>query len=316
MRLVSFTDGRGTRVGVLLSNGLVDLPRALVAQGCQAPQWTYDMLCLIDEGATALEAIKPVLDTVSEQIPGRPGYLLETASVRLLAPIPRPRKNVFGVGLNYREHVREGADIVGRSAEPPAFPTFFTRSPTSVIGPEEPVRLDQSVTLELDYEAELGVIVGRNGIDLTPTAALDFVFGYTIVNDLSARDVQRRHGQWFKGKSLDGTCPIGPCIVTSDEVPDPQDLDISLRLNGITMQASNTRHMIFHVVDVLAQLSQGMTIETGDIIATGTPGGVGFTRKPPVFLREGDVLEVEIERIGVLRNTVRTVESRTDSLDG
>jgi 2-keto-4-pentenoate hydratase/2-oxohepta-3-ene-1,7-dioic acid hydratase in catechol pathway len=240
----------------------------------------------------------------------RPEGLLDLAQTRLLAPLPRPRKNVFCVGLNYVEHAKEGASTVGRSPEPPKYPTFFTKPPTSVVGPNGSILWDVELTLELDYEVEMGVIIGKKGINIGMDEALDFVFGYTIINDISARDLQRRHGQWFKGKSLDTTCPMGPCIVTRDEIPDPQVLEISLCLNGVTMQASNTRHMVFSVASLISQLSQGMTLEPGDILATGTPGGVGFVRQPPVFLKDGDVIEAEIERIGVLTNGVRLARRR------
>lgn len=241
----------------------------------------------------------------------RPEGLLDPAQTNLLAPIPRPRKNVFCVGLNYVEHAKEGASTVGRSPDPPQHPTFFTKPPTSVVGPNDSILWAVDVTKELDYEVELGVIIGKKGINIGMDEALDFVFGYTIINDVSARDLQRRHGQWFKGKSLDATCPLGPCIVTRDEIPDPQDLDICLRLNGVTMQDSNTRHMVFSVANLINQLSRGMTLEPGDILATGTPGGVGFARQPPVFLQDGDLLEAEIEQIGILANTTRQVSQGT-----
>jgi 2-keto-4-pentenoate hydratase/2-oxohepta-3-ene-1,7-dioic acid hydratase in catechol pathway len=293
----------------MLDSGILDLATALAeARGSEAPLWTYDMISLIEQGSSALEVLAEIVSEHRHHSGiDSSKRVLPCESVRLLAPIPRPRKNVFGVGLNYREHVKEGAEVVGRSPEPPPYPTFFSKSPTSVIGTDEPVLLETAVTSELDYEAELGVIVGSAGRNLAPDTALDSVFGYTIINDISARDLQRRHTQWFKGKSLDTTCPMGPCIITRDEIPDPQNLDIRLQLNGAVMQSSNTRHMIFGVAELLSQLSAGMTLEPGDIIATGTPGGVGFTRKPPVFLRDGDMVEVEIEKIGVLRNGVRSI---------
>lgn len=309
MRLVTFADGHGARIGVLLNAGVLDLCAEIEeVQGNTAPVWAHDLIALIEQGPSALAFLREIvyecerrgdLSTSVRVLPPR--------SVRFLAPIHRPRKNVIGVGLNYREHVKEGAEVVGRSPDPPPHPTFFSKASTSVIGTDEPVLLDSTVTSELDYEAELGVIVGRTSRNLAPGAALDSVFGYTIINDVSARDVQRRHSQWFKGKSLDTTCPMGPCILTRDEIADPQNLDIHLRLNGTVMQSANTRDMIFGVAELLSQLSSGMTLEPGDVVATGTPGGVGFTRKPPIFLKDGDIVEVEIEKIGILRNSVRSI---------
>jgi len=294
---------------VLLDAGVLDLSAEIAeVRGNGAPIWAHDMIALIEEGPTALALLREIVSE-HERRGGlsTSAHVLPSGSVGFLAPIPRPRKNVIGVGLNYREHVKEGAEIIGRSPDPPPHPTFFSKSSTSVIGTDEPVLLDSAVTSELDYEAELGVIVGRTSRNLAPDVALDSVFGYTIINDISARDVQRRHSQWFKGKSLDTTCPMGPCILTRDEIADPQNLDIHLRLNGTLMQSANTTDMIFGVAELLCQLSSGMTLEPGDVIATGTPGGVGFTRKPPIFLKDGDIVEIEIEKIGMLRNSVRSI---------
>ena len=223
------------------------------------------------------------------------------SDVQLLAPIPRPAKNVFALGLNYAEHVAES-----RTAVPlPTAPIYFTKAVTSVIGPDATCVADPEQTSQLDWEVELGVVIGKGGRKIPEERALDHVFGYTVMIDLSARDLQRgRGGQWFLGKSLDGSCPMGPSIVTADEIVDPQTLDIALRVNGIEKQRSNTQHMIFDVAQIIADLSHYITLEPGDVITTGTPSGVGSARKPPEFLQPGDVVEAEIGSIGLLRTFI------------
>lgn len=233
-----------------------------------------------------------------------PDELIALAAVTLDAPV-RPARNVFCVGRNYLEHAREGARALGRELKLPNVPTFFTKAPTAIAGPDAALALSGAVSREYDFEAELAVVIGAECKDVPEAEALHVVFGYTALNDVTARDLQREHGQWFKGKSLDSTCPIGPWIVTPEELGDPQSLELRLRRNGIEKQHSNTSKMIFSVPRLIAELSKGMTLLPGDVIATGTPEGVGFARTPPEFLTDGDVLEVEIERIGVLRNSVR-----------
>jgi len=227
--------------------------------------------------------------------------LIPLAKIRLLAPIPRPRKNIFCMGHNYAEHARE------RGNAPPEAPPFFTKPPTAVIGPEAPI-IHHRATEALDYEVELAVIIGRRGRNIPATEALDYVFGYTIMNDVSARDLQRRHLQWFKGKSLDTFAPLGPWIVHHSAIPNPQALRITLRVNGQTRQDSTTAKMLFPVAHLIESLSTGMTLEPGDILATGTPSGVGMGFTPPKWLHPGDLIEAEIEGIGVLRNRVRGPE--------
>jgi 2-keto-4-pentenoate hydratase/2-oxohepta-3-ene-1,7-dioic acid hydratase in catechol pathway len=224
--------------------------------------------------------------------------------VRWHAPIPRPVKNVFCVGRNYLTHIEEGARARGVEVKVPAVPIFFTKAPTAVTGPFDDIPWDRSVTSEVDWEAELGVVIGRAGRDIPRASALDYVFGYTVVNDVSARDVQKNHHQFFKGKSLDGFCPIGPVVVTADEFGGPQGKQVTLKVNGALKQNGNTRDMIFGVEAIIASLSHGMTLEPGDIIACGTPDGVGFARTPPEFLQDGDVMETAIEGIGTMRNRI------------
>jgi 2-keto-4-pentenoate hydratase/2-oxohepta-3-ene-1,7-dioic acid hydratase in catechol pathway len=230
----------------------------------------------------------------------------DLAQIALAAPV-RPHKNVFCVGRNYLEHAKEGARALGRELKLPDVPTFFSKAPTAIADPAATLEFSRRVSPSFDWEAELAVVIGTRVKDATEDRALDAVFGYTALNDISARDLQRAHVQWLKGKSIDSSCPIGPWIVTPDELGDPQHLDIALRINGVRKQSANTDQMIFKLPRLIAELSRGMTLEPGDVIATGTPDGVGFARTPPEFFNDGDVVEIEIEKIGILRNAIRIV---------
>ncbi len=240
----------------------------------------------------------------------RNGIPLESA--KLLAPIPRPPRNVFCVGWNYSEHFEEGKQARGGQSGPqlapqeiPQFPALFTKNPATVVGHDAPVWFPAPYSEQLDWEAELAVVIGKTGRDIAEADAMDYVFGYTCANDVSVRDVQRRHGgQWFKGKNFDTHLPMGPWIVTADDL-DPSDLAIRSRVNGVGKQDSRTKFMVFKIPRLIAEISAGCTLWPGDMIITGTPAGVGFARTPPEYLKVGDVVEVEIERIGVLRNTVK-----------
>jgi 2-keto-4-pentenoate hydratase/2-oxohepta-3-ene-1,7-dioic acid hydratase in catechol pathway len=226
------------------------------------------------------------------------------SAVELRAPIPRPRKNIICLGMNYAAHALESLRAKGLPEKLPEYPVFFSKMPTAVNHPNAPVPLMPDVSAQRDWEVELAVIIGRRGRDIPASAALDYVFGYTIMNDVSARDLQTRHQQFFYSKSLDGSAPLGPWIVTADEIPDPHALGIRLRLNGELVQNSTTRDMIFDIPTCIATFSRGITLEPGDIIATGTPAGVGMGMTPQRWLKAGDVMEAEIDGIGVLRNTV------------
>ena len=239
------------------------------------------------------------------------------ASARLIAPIPAPRRNVFCVGWNYLEHFAEGQGMRGPNDDAqqiPDYPALFSKQPACVVGPEAPVWHSAPVSDQLDWEVELALVIGTPGRDIPEERAYEHIFGYTVANDVSVRDVQRRHGgQWFKGKNFDSHCPLGPWIVTSDEIGDPHQLRITLRVNGATKQDSNTRFMAFRIPRIVKEISTGMRLEAGDVILTGTPSGVGFARKPPEFLKVGDVMEAEVEKIGVLRNTVATFDPSSSS---
>lgn len=226
------------------------------------------------------------------------------ADVELCAPLPQPRRNLICLGLNYADHAAEvqGVDIA--SVEAPEAPMFFTKATTAVTGPDCEVVLDEQVTRRLDWEVELAVIIGRGGRHIPAAEAMHHVFGYTILNDLSARDLQKRHGQFFLGKSMDGSAPMGPWIVSADEIAEPHALDVGCSVNGVVKQASNTHNLIFRIPAILETLSRVMTLVPGDIIATGTPGGVGFVRDPREFLQAGDRVECSIAGIGTLANRI------------
>jgi 2-keto-4-pentenoate hydratase/2-oxohepta-3-ene-1,7-dioic acid hydratase in catechol pathway len=227
-------------------------------------------------------------------------YIYPFSNIRLLAPIPRPTKNIFCVGKNYVEHALE----LGSDSDIPEHIMLFSKVPTTVVGPEAVVLNHQHVTNELDYEGELAVVIGKKGKGIRKEEALDYVFGYTIINDITARDLQERHKQFLLGKSLDTSCPMGPWIVHKSLIPNPNCLQIETKVNGETRQKANTEQFIFNIETIISTISQGMTLEPGDIIATGTPAGVGKGMNPPRFLKPGDVIEVTIEGIGTLRNEI------------
>jgi 2-keto-4-pentenoate hydratase/2-oxohepta-3-ene-1,7-dioic acid hydratase in catechol pathway len=229
--------------------------------------------------------------------------VLPLSNIRLLAPIPVPRKNIFGIGLNYVEHVAESSRSLDTSKDLPKQPVIFSKPPTSVIGPGDAIQHDATVTQQLDWEVELAVIIGQSARRVGVERALDHVFGYSVMIDVSARDC-RRAGQWIVSKGQDTFAPFGPCIVTADEMVEPQRLDLWLRVNGVEKQKSNTRHMLFKIPELIADLSSVMTLELGDIIATGTPDGVGAGRTPQERLWPGDVVEAGVEGIGSLRHPV------------
>jgi len=292
MRFCTYLTKGEAHLGIVTDDAVVDLQA--IARRRKMRTVPQDMLGLI-AGVSAADLRALSREAAQWANAGRPAVPLRSA--RLLAPIPRPRKNIACMGRNYVEHARETGN------QPPAVPVFFTKPPTAVVGPEVPV-VHHAVTQQLDYEVELVAVIGRRGRDIPPERALDHVFGYTIMNDVTARDLQDRHQQWFKGKSLDTFAPMGPWIVHRSAIPDPQRLSLSMRVNGEVRQHSTTAHMIFTVAQLISVLSAGMTLEPGDLLATGTPEGVAKGMTPPKWLQPGDVMEAEVEGIGVLRNRV------------
>jgi len=278
--------GGGRRPGVIRGDAVVDLSEVFPS-----------LLNVIAGGELALARVR--------ELSVRRAASLPLAELELLAPLPQPRRNLFAAGWNYPEQFAGSTAASRQLPDVPEHPTFFTKLPSTVTGPRAPVPFDPAVSARLDYEAELAVVVGIAGRNLPPERALEHVFGYTAANDVSARDIQRSHGgQWFRGKSLDRTCPMGPVLVTADEIPDPQDLELSCTVNGQVRQSARTSSMAFPVAVLLAELSRGITLQPGDILLTGTPSGVGYARTPPQYLRPGDEVVVSVSGIGELRNPI------------
>ena len=222
----------------------------------------------------------------------------------ILPPISRPKQNIICMGLNYEDHIKESEKVFLKDIKRPKHPIIFTKSTLSINSPYGDIEIRDEVSNELDWESELAIIIGKPGIRINKRDAYEHIFGYTVLNDISARDLQRNHKQFFLGKSLPGACPIGPCIVTKDEIENPHDLAISCKVNGKIKQESNTRYQIFDIPTQIESISRSTYLMPGDIIATGTPSGVGFARTPPEFLKDGDLVECEIEKIGKIINRV------------
>ena len=297
MKLVTFEVGGIPRAGLLTDKGVLDLSAG--ADGANNP--LESVLSIVSHAERTMALIgKRATDAA-------PGEWRSLADCQLLAPIPHPPRNIFCVGRNYKAHIEEGARARGVPPSFPGVPEYFTKPTTSVIGQGADIRLDPALTQQLDYEIELAIVIGRRCRDVSVGDAMNAVFGYTIVNDISARDLQKAHGQWFKGKGLDTFCPIGPCIVTADEYGDPTGRRIALRVNGTTRQDSNTADLLFDCATIVSALAAGLTLLPGDIIATGTPSGVALGMTPQLWLKDGDVVEAEVEGIGVLTNRVQDV---------
>jgi 2-keto-4-pentenoate hydratase/2-oxohepta-3-ene-1,7-dioic acid hydratase in catechol pathway len=308
MRFVQFSTASGICPGVLVgTDHLVNLKTASAADTKRFRSPLSSVLDLLQQGEEALNGVRALVDELVRAREGDrrgipDGVLLKRDTVTLVAPLLHPQK-IIGVGLNYGDHCREN------HLEPPKKPITFAKYPSAIIGPEEAIDLHPECTQQVDYEAELGVVIGKVTRQVSREEAMASVAGYTIINDVSARDIQFSEGQWVRAKSLDTFCPLGPVLVSRDEIPNPHSLEISCTLGGETVQHSNTRHLLFDVPYLVSFLSQGSTLLPGDVISTGTPGGVGYYRKPQRFLMEGDTVQIEIEQIGVLRNpVVRAVE--------
>jgi acylpyruvate hydrolase len=314
MKLVTFAHRGVQRVGLLEGERVIDVNRAyaallvqrgdLRAEAMAEALVPADMIGILEAGERALAAIREAAGCVREglgsgaQAEGlkRAGVVLMLSEVTLKAPVPRPGKLIL-LGLNYRDHAEETGQKI------PEVPTLFAKYHNSVVGPGAAILIPRT-TEQIDYEAEFAFVIGRRGHDIPRERALDYVAGYTIINDVSARDYQFVTSQWMVGKTFDTHCPMGPSLVLKDEVPDPHNLDISLSIAGEVLQKSNTTQLIFKIPETVEYLSQVMTLEPGDVISTGTPAGVGFTRKPPRWLRPGETVRVEIAGLGVLENPV------------
>lgn len=299
MRFVSYVAGDVSSYGLLHDNGdVTDLPQAAAALGDSLPP--DGLLAFIVAGEPAIATAKRV-NAATATAPARRA----AAAIRLLAPIPRPTKNVFCVGRNYRDHVTEGYRAAGTAPKYPEFPQFFTKPPTAVIGPDAAFFHDPAVTQKLDYEVELALIIGTKGRDIAAAKAFDHIFGVTILNDITGRDLQRRHDQWFKGKGLDRSAPMGPYILHRDSVPDFGAMELTLHVDGQERQRSTVDQMIFDIPTILAFLSAGLTLEPGDIIATGTPSGVGYAMDPPHYLVDGNTVVCAITGLGSLTTPIK-----------
>ncbi len=298
MRLVTFEHADQQQTGLLLGESILPLAYAVQAAGLDID--VSSVLAIVRSSTVSLEALSEVLLRADEF---KLAYL-PLGQVQLLAPIPRPVRNVFCVGRNYLEHIKEG--MPGKPAEVslPEVPQFFTKATHAVNAPHGEVRLDASITTKLDYEVELAVVIGQGGRDIPRERAFEHVFGYCVANDFTARDLQRRHEQWFKGKSLDTTFPFGPALVSKDEILNINDLEISLSVNDEVRQRATLGQMIFDIPAIIAHLSAGLSLEPGDIISTGTPSGVGYAMSPPHYLKVGDVVESRIMGLGQLRNRI------------
>jgi 2-keto-4-pentenoate hydratase/2-oxohepta-3-ene-1,7-dioic acid hydratase in catechol pathway len=287
MKLVSFRRGEALQPGALMDGHVADLSAAAAS--------------LLDIISSNHE--QNWLDQAVRKAPRLP-----IGSAQLVAPIPLPRRNIFCVGKNYAAHAREfqqsGFDATSSGQDVPTAPVVFTKAPSSVIGPEAAILGNLDPTNSVDYEGELGVVIGRGGRGISRTDAMDHVFGYTIINDVTARTLQHKHKQWFLGKSIDSFCPMGPTLVTADEIPDPTRLKLETRVNGELRQNAVVSDLIFDIPTLIETISRGITLMPGDIIATGTPEGVGIGFTPPKYLNSGDTVAITIDPIGTLTNAV------------
>ncbi len=302
MKLLTYkTSDTEPRLGFIHNNQIIDMEDFGEISNFPLPD---NMLDLIDMG---IEIVEELNDMIAETEPSFfEEIAYEMAEVTFLAPIPKPRKNIIGIGLNYTEHVAESARTLDTTGKLPQKPIIFSKPPTTVTATNTEVIKNTKLTSQLDWECELAVIIGKKGKYVPKAEAMDYVFGYTVINDISARDC-RREGQWIVSKGQDTFAPMGPILVTKDEIENPHNLNLSLKVNGVEKQNSNTKFMLFNINDLIEDLSTVFTIEPGDIIATGTPAGVGAGRDPQEWLYDGDVVEATVEGIGTIVNTVKEI---------
>lgn len=299
MKLVTYRiNHTPARLGFIEGEMIIDAEKLGHIKSSPLPN---TMLEFIDMGTDGINKATTLINTATKEQLEECSIPLVNAT--LLAPIPKPRKNIFGIGLNYTEHVAESARTLDTSKDLPQQPVIFSKPPTTVTGTNTNIIHNQKITQQLDYEVELAVILGKGGKNIPKAKAMDHVYGYTVINDISARDC-RRSGQWIVSKGQDTFAPMGPVLVTRDEIADPHNLNLRLTVNGVEKQNSNTKFMLFNIADLIHDLSTVFTLEEGDIIATGTPAGVGAGRDPQEFMWPGDVVEATVEGIGTLRNTI------------
>jgi acylpyruvate hydrolase len=308
MKLVTYDQGGPARAGLSVDIFVADLEKAArAARVGKLPASVRELLALDEEAMSKLGRVAEYVESVVLKYDGiferRPAWLLFEDETHLGPPVPDPGKIVC-VGLNYKDHCREQEGKFGRSVEPPPDPVLFAKFPSALTGPYDPIPLPAvKITAQVDFEAELAVVIGRTAKGVNQKEAAACVAGYMVLNDVSARDCQFADKQWVRGKSFDGFAPCGPCLVTAGEIPNPHRLAIQSVLNGAPMQVSNTREMIFSVPRIVSYISQAITLNPGDIIATGTPAGVGIFREPPVLMRPGDTIECSIQGLGTICNT-------------
>ena len=295
MKFISYIYDGKEGYGIVDENSIVPMNALLKVLGKNTPESLLDFICTYSD--SLLGDLKAVLSKENiEKIP--------YDRVKITAPIPHPRRNIFCLGKNYREHALEIKSLPGGKTAIPDYPIYFTKVADPCIGHMDKVIIPKEYSENIDYEVELALVIGKDGRDIPMEKAEEYIFGYTIANDITARDIQRKHVQWFKGKSLDTFTPLGPYIVHKSLIDFPVELDISCSVNGEIRQKSNTKHMIFDIPYIISDLSKGLTLRAGDIILTGTPAGVGMGFDPPRFLKAGDVVECYIEKIGTLVNIV------------
>lgn len=291
------------RLGFIHNNQIIDMEGFGEVSNFPLPN---DMLELIDMGYEVIAEITEMIAETPENFFEEISY--EMNDVTILAPIEKPRKNIIGIGLNYTEHVAESARTLDTTGKLPQKPIIFSKPPTTVTATNTEIIKNTKLTQQLDWEVELAVVISKKGKYVAKADAMDYVFGYTVINDISARDC-RREGQWIVSKGQDTFAPMGPILVTKDEIENPHNLNLSLKVNGVEKQNSNTQFLLFNIHDLIEDLSTVFTLEAGDIIATGTPAGVGAGRNPQEWLHDGDVVEATVESIGTIVNTVKEIEA-------
>ncbi|MFC4818290.1 fumarylacetoacetate hydrolase family protein [Flavobacterium sp. GCM10023249] len=302
MKLLTYSiEDSEPRLGFIHNNQVIDMEDFGDVSNFPLPK---TMLELIDMGFDVIAEINDLIEETSEKQFAEIAY--DVNDVTFLAPIPKPRKNIIGIGLNYTEHVAESARTLDTTGKLPQKPIIFSKPPTTVTATNTDIIKNKKLTQQLDWEVELAVIIGKKGKYVSKEDALDYVFGYTVINDISARDC-RREGQWIVSKGQDTFAPMGPILVTKDEIENPHNLNLSLKLNGIEKQNSNTQFLLFNINDLIEDLSIVFTLEPGDIIATGTPAGVGAGRDPQEWMHDGDVVEATVEGIGTIVNTIKEI---------